>query len=791
MKILHYTTFIFLLLIVGCSQKIQVPTESVNKENNAYQTFKNDPTGLRLYTLNNGLKVYLSKNTDSPKIETFIAVKAGSTYDPADQTGLAHYLEHMLFKGTSKMGTKNWEKEKVLLNEISELYELHKSENEVDKKEAIYRKIDSVSNKAADYAIANEYDKMISSIGAEGTNAFTSAEVTAYINKIPSNELDKWLSVESERFSELVLRLFHTELETVYEEFNRGQDNDGRKQFEAVFKNLFPTHPYGTQTTIGKAEHLKNPSMKAIHNYFETYYVPNNMAIIMVGDIDFDTTIEKVKASFGKFEAKKINKPKLIVEKPIESPIVVDIYGPSSESVYLTYRTPGKNSKDTPILTLIDYLLTNSTAGLIDLNLNSQQKVQSASSFYFQRKDYGVFGFYGKPKNNQSLEDIVKLIFNEIKNLKSGNFDDWLIDAVIKDLIKSKIQESENNKSVANAYLYSFAYETEWSKELQLLSDIKKLTKQDVVDFSKTFFKENYVVVNKRIGEDPQQVKVANPLITPVTVNRDEVSEFTTNFNKIISPALSVQKINFKKSIGSKILKNEIEFSSVENRTNNLASLSIKFPVGNDYDSDLELAFSYLEYLGSSNLTNEEIKKEFYKLGVDYGFKVINDETIISLSGLQENIAKGLDFLLSYLKDLKPNNLAYIDFVKSIEKSRENKLKNKSDILWDGLVSYSKYGENSRLRNIKSIDSLKKLTPDMLIDKIYELFKMKPKVFYYGNKVKETQMNFDLIYANNYPDAPVNFTSVKEVKDKYLEKETLGKVYFVNYDMVQAELLMI
>ncbi|MBL0044628.1 MAG: insulinase family protein [Flavobacteriales bacterium] len=131
--------------------------------------------------------------------------------------------------------------------------------------------IDSLSSVAAALAVPNEYDKMIKSIGARGTNAYTSTERTVYINDVPSDELEKWMMIESERMQTCVLRLFHTELETVYEEFNRGQDNDGRQAAQKLDQLLYPNHPYGTQTTIGTGEHLKNPSMVKIHQFFDSW----------------------------------------------------------------------------------------------------------------------------------------------------------------------------------------------------------------------------------------------------------------------------------------------------------------------------------------------------------------------------------------------------------------------------------------------------------------------------------------------------------------------------------------
>jgi zinc protease len=344
----------------------------------SYETVQNDPTGLRLYTLENGLKVYLSQNFDEPKIQTYIPVRAGSNYDPKEATGLAHYLEHMVFKGTDNIATTDWENEEKLIAQISDLYEQHKSEADPAKKEVLYREIDKISHEASKLSIANEYDKMVSLLGATGTNAHTWFEETVYKNKIPANELGKWLKLESERFSKLVLRLFHTELEAVYEEFNRGQDNDFRKSYAAMLDGLFPTHPYGQQSTIGTSAHLKNPSMVHINDYFNKYYVPNNMAIVLVGDLDFDTTIKKIDATFGQMKYKEVEHPILPIEAPLKGEVIREVFGPNNESVSVAYRTPGLGTEEEKIITLIEMLLMNGNAGLFDLNLNQKQVVQNS-----------------------------------------------------------------------------------------------------------------------------------------------------------------------------------------------------------------------------------------------------------------------------------------------------------------------------------------------------------------------------------------------------------------------------
>ena len=188
----------FFLATISCNtdnEKSYNTTSEKDKNGFTYEIVENDPTGLRLYTLDNGLKVYLSQNSDEPKIQTYIAVRAGSNYDPKESTGLAHYLEHMVFKGTHEIGTTNWEKEKLYLDKISSLYEQHRLEKNADQKLALYKKIDKVSLEASNYSIANEYNKMTASLGATGTNAYTWFEQTVYTNKIPANEFEKWLTL--------------------------------------------------------------------------------------------------------------------------------------------------------------------------------------------------------------------------------------------------------------------------------------------------------------------------------------------------------------------------------------------------------------------------------------------------------------------------------------------------------------------------------------------------------------------------------------------------------------------
>ena len=267
---------LFVLWVVAIGKTLVAQTPFTVTENKSadgkytYTTVANDPLNVRTYKLGNGLTVMLSVNKNTPRVQTLIATKAGSKNDPAENTGLAHYLEHMLFKGTDKFGSKDWEQERLQLDKIDALYERYNKTTDAAMRKDIYHQIDSVSLVASKFAIANEYDKMLATIGAKGTNAFTSLEQTVYVNDIPQNQMENWLTIESERFRNPVLRLFHTELEAVYEEKNISLDEDDSKVFETLMANLFTKSAYGTQTTIGTVEHLKNPSLLKIRNYFNT-----------------------------------------------------------------------------------------------------------------------------------------------------------------------------------------------------------------------------------------------------------------------------------------------------------------------------------------------------------------------------------------------------------------------------------------------------------------------------------------------------------------------------------------
>lgn len=778
--------FSFLVLFVFTNIAFAQYQWKFAKDKNGYEYkyVEGDHLNCRIYSLNNGLTVFLRQLKDEPRIQTYIAVRAGSTYDPKETTGLAHYLEHMMFKGSSKIGSANWDREKPLLDEISKLFELHRATDNPSEKKRIYRMIDSVSQIAAQYAIPSEYDKMVSGIGAKGTNAYTSTERTVYINDIPANELERWLTIESERFGELVLRLFHTELETVYEEFNMYQDEDWTRVEEAFNSAMFKKHPYGTQTVIGNPQHLKNPSMVNIHNYFNNFYVPNNMAMSLSGDLDFEQTIQLVDKYFGKL--KKGNPPVIQhpKEEPITKPVLKEVFGPQPEFLVLGYRLMGYNDPELMKAYILDQILSNGKAGLIDLDLIKSQKVLDASTYLDKNIDYSVHSISASPREGQSLEELKQLILSEIEKIKKGEFDDWLIEAIINNIKLSRMRAEETN-GIAHTFAISFTMKEDWLKYYSFIKELEKITKQDIVKFANEYYKDNYVCVFKRIGKDENIVKVEKPEITPVQMNRDAQSAF---YKKVMAMEVSPLQpvfLDFDKDIIRKKLSNGIEFNYIQNEINDFFQLSFILDMGKNHDLKTELAVDYLPYIGTTKYSPQDLSKEFYKLGINLSVSTSDDRSYISISGLKQNLEKGLELLEHTLANAKPDQQIYNDFVDGIIKSRNDAKLDKNSILWGAMFSYAMYDGKSPFTNILSEDELRNINPKELTDIIKNLLSYKHYIFYYGKDAEFAQKAIEKIHKfefNKLKDYPKP-TSYKE------RNFDNNYVFIVDYDMVQSNVL--
>ena len=751
-----------------------------------YEEVTNDPLKARVYTLDNGLRVYLSPNPDEPRVTCLVGVRAGSTSDPVETTGLAHYFEHMMFKGTPRLGTTNWEEESKLIARIEELYEQHLASTSPDEKKAIYKQIDELSQEAAKFVATNEYDKLMSSIGAKATNAGTSYEMTVYINDVPVNELEKWAMLESERFKGIVLRLFHTELETVYEEFNMYQDRDSERAFAAMMKSLFPNHPYG-RDVIGLPEHLKNPSMINIRKFFETYYVPNNMAIALSGDISFEASIKLIDKYFGSLERKELPEKQQPVEEPITDVLAQEVVGPEPENVMLAWRFDGVGSADQMHVELIDMILSNSQAGLIDLNLVQKQKVLYAGSWQYMLKDYGLHVLQAAPLAGQSLQELEQLLLEEIEKVKNGDFDDWLIEAVINNLKLSKIRQQERNMGRAYEMMNGFIDGRSRLEILEYMAKLEKITKDDLMKFAREKYSNNYVVVYKKQGENSQLVKVEKPSITPVPVNRDLQSDFAKEFAAMKSPDVEPVFVDFEKSIATASIQEGCDFYYIQNNSNDLFSLRYIIDMGSWHDLEFELAVGYLKFIGTDRFSAPDLQKELYKYGLELNVSTSEERSYVTIRGLNSSFDKGLELMEHILANAKADQQTYNEYVGRILKDRQDQKADQRTILMQAMMNYGIYGSNNPKKNILSEDALRAIDPEKLTQLLSSINGYKHKVFYFGpSKFEQVRSKIKTRHA-----LPETLADVPSAKVFNQLKPDDGKVYVVDFDLNQANILLV
>lgn len=742
-----------------------------------YETVAGDPLGTKIYTLDNGLKVYMSVNKEEPRIQTFIAVRVGGKNDPADNTGLAHYLEHIMFKGTDKLGTQDYEAEKPLLDQIQALYDVYRTKEDPAEREAIYHQIDSISYLASQISIANEYDKAMSIIGAKGTNAFTSDDVTCYTEDIPSNQVESWAIIQADRFKNMVVRGFHTELEAVYEEYNMGLSDDSEKMFDAVSQSLFPSHPYGTQTVIGTQQHLKNPDITAILKQKATYYVPNNCAICLSGDFDPGKTIKIIEKYFGDWEPNPdIPVIEIKEEKPITEPIVKEVLGQNAEFVTLAWRYPGEKFPESELAEVVGSVLYNGMAGLIDLDLNQQQKTLSAYGYTYSRTDHGELLLLGHPQEGQTLDQVKELLLAEVAKLCAGDFDDALVASTIANMKLDAMKSLQRNGARAMQYVNSFISCHDWAYDAGRLDRLAKVTKEDVVAWANEYLgQNNYALVYKRVGTDPNDKKIEAPKITPIETNRDKQSDFLTAYAAREAAPIEPSFVDYTLDMSTAQLPG-IEVLYKKNTLNDIGSLSITYDTGSLDDPALGVASDYIEYLGTPTRSAEEISKEMYALACDFSIAIGTTQSSISVSGLDENLGKALEIVEDLILNAQPNEDILVGLKDDILKARTVNKTEQSSCM-QGLLRYVQYGPEFISKTTLSNKELLCLDSNSLLSKMKSLLGYQHKVLYYGPSSQEALLA--LVEGSN-----TTADSLQPLEETIILQQltTEPAVYVANYD---------
>lgn len=746
----------------------------------------NDPAKAKIYTFKNGLQLYVSVVKEKPRVQSLICVKAGSKNDPADATGLAHYLEHMVFKGTDRYGTLDPQRELPMIAQIEALYERYRTTTDNEQRAAIYHQIDSVSGVAATLAIPNEYDKVCQSLGCTGTNAFTSTDITVYVNNVPSNRLDAYYELEAERFRKPVLRLFHTELEAVYEEKNGSLDEDYSLANDTLMAALFPTHTYGTQSTLGTIEHLKNPSMKRIREYYDAYYQPENMIVFVAGDVDPDEFARTIERTLGSLPSKPAPKWTVNALPPITKPIEKSVYGPDAEWIDMAFRWPGANHPDLPALKMMDMLLQNGKTGLIDVNIRQKQLALSARAMQVPMADHGYHQFNGRPNPGQTLEDLRDLFLSQIDMIKKGAFDTTLFEAIIRDLRKQEMEQLRKAEGRAYWMLQSASLNMPYEEYVRDIDKMKAVTRADVIRVANAYYNNNYVAVYKRTGERTDLVQVEKPAITPVALNRDTMSAFAKAIVEKSGPRIKPQFLDFDRDVAKDTIRKDIPIYAAKNEIDQRTDVIIMAKDGALRDRYLDLALDYLVYLPTTKMSVAEIAREQYRLGMElYGWSS-DVTTAVQLMCLDETFEESVKLLWHQITDCVADEEALTSLKERIKKSRADMLNDKYAILYSGLLPHAQYGTRNSTMNQLTNAELDAVTSNDLIDRLRRLMKVEHRVMYYGPRSVSDAARV----MRKYHQAPPKLEP-EPSWDRYTYRATdTAEVLFFDHDMVQAEVIM-
>jgi len=696
------------------------------------------PLYVEIYKLDNGLTVYLNEDHNQPNVFGAVVVKGGAKCDPPGHPGVAHYFEHIMFKGTDKLGTINYLAEKTYLDSIKVLYDKLGATKDKLFRQTLQQKINELSVKAAEYAIPNEVDKIVDKMGGAGLNAFTSKECIVYHNSFPSGQIDKWMELYSHRFVHPVYRLFQSELETVYEEKNMAMDNPMYMMFELFERKFYKVHPYGN-SVIGEVENLKNPSLTKMDEFFQTWYVANNMALVISGDFNPSEIKPVIREKFGVWKSGNVParteyreegfKGREEIKKRM-TPIKIGIIG---------YRTVPNGHADEVALQVCNSLLSNeSGTGLFD-KLSLDNKLMGAGSFSNNYNDYGGTMIFFIPKVvGQSFSKAEKLLFAEIEKIKKGDFTDDQLEAIKTELYRQFESGLENNQSRSYSILFSFVENRSWEDAMNFPEKVKKLTRQDIMNVANKYFGDNYLVLESKTGF-PKKHKLEKPPYKPVDPKNSEFkSEFARKIENMPAKPVDPRYIEFgplQTSSRSDVYYSDISglshFYYTTNPINDIFSLEIKFGAGSEKIPLLKQAASYYNLIGTESQTVDEFKKSLQKIGSTLSVYSSDSYVTISINGLDMNFNKTLVLLNELLTKPKTDDSKIARLAEEAKTNVKYEQKDPRTIA-DALSQYALYGNKSEYIDRYRIKEIKAMKSDSLVAAMNKAMKYEVNIHYVG-----------------------------------------------------------
>lgn len=750
----------------------------------SYQSQAEDLNALKVkeYRLENGLTVWLNEDHSQPKVFGAVVVKAGAKDCP--DTGIAHYFEHMMFKGTDRIGTLDYESEKVLLDSIAMKYDELAMTEDTAARARLQKEINELSIRSSEYVIPNEFNRLINRFGGSGLNAATSYDATIYFNTFSPQYMVQWAEINSERLINPVFRLFQSELETVYEEKNMYGDFIGGQVMDTLMARYFGPHPYA-YPIIGSTKNLKNPRLTEMHKFFEDYYVASNMALILSGDFDAQQVMPILEKAFSRIRSGNAPKQEKVMLPPFNGRETMKVKFPIPfiKAMGLGFRGVSANHEDQVALNIAVNLLNNANGtGYLD-KLMVEHKLMGALAINESMNEAGILAVAIMPKLLiQSYSSAEKMVWDEINRVKNGDFSDEMFNSLKLEQKRQYASSLENIDSRATIMMNLFSQGKSWNDYLNEVARIESITKEDVVRVAQKYFSNNYLCVTKSTGKYPKD-NLPKPAFSPVVPrNADASSSYAKQLEKIPEQQVAPRIINFEKDVKTSKLTPLVTLYTTPNPLNDIFTLNISYGIGALEQPELMQLTNYLQLLGTESLSFEQFRSRLQSIGSTLAFDVTPDAFVMKVTGFDNHIDETMKLVGDFIRHAKADDKKLRQIVDDAKVSEKAFFKS-GDNVASALLEQVKYGDQSRYLRKLSLSQIKKLKgKDMLA--IYD-------------KVRSVQC--DLHYCGTLPvekvigtirqHLPLERTTVASNSPYYRELKQYDRptVFFIDMpDMAQS-----
>jgi len=745
--------------------------------------------GLKSFKLPNGLSVFIWEDPSAPDVFGIVAVNAGSKEDPQEYTGLAHYLEHLLFKGTDKIGSLDWEKEKPVYDKIIAKYDEMANTADPVQKAAISAEINNLTQTAAQYSLSTEFSALTESYGGQNLNAGTSFDYTIYFNSFPPGEVYKWLELNSERFRNPVFRSFQPELETVYEEYNRGQDQQSRRESEFILEKVFEGHPYA-RSVIGLPEHLKNPRLSKLTEFYNTWYVPGNMALIISGNVKTNEILPVIREKFGRLEQRPVQEKKVYPETPLKGRKSITAKLARYPELVLVFPGIKSSDEDDIALEICTSLLSNSSqTGLIDkLALDGVLMYASASSETLQ--DRGIIEITGIPYYDvnqgryESLGSVEKLLLNELNKIKKGQIDEQLVLSIKNRMIRTHELTMESNSGRANFLADIFLSGKDMNRMLDYGNIVAETSIEKIKETAKKYFGDNYYAFQINEGKPPKGQEIEKPKFDPIQPVRGVESNYAKEF-KVLPVKYIKDAFADMNEVESRPINDRSKFFYSKNPNNDIFTLTLRFGIGTAKMPKLGLAVPLMNNAGiMGQMDAQQVKQAFADIGASCSYNVNDSYLTVTITGFDVNLAATCNLatrqiLLPKLDEKQMNNQQG----QQIQSRRIEKTMNEA--LTDAVKEYILYGEKSSYIDRLPVTEIRSLTVSNLTGEFQRATDYEAEIHYAGSlSVDEA---YDILSKNLPLKQGEKVSTSPEIKDRVQYAE--NTVFFLpNSDAKQSSI---